>query len=452
MPRSICRSATAALTFAALVAGATACKYDYPGDVEDAAVFDEDGLPGCMPNLTTCADDTLTVCDAAGHATQTACPFGCFTDGTRCADLAPSNGLAPYLDQSRTAQPISLTDPVIIDTDSGTLMDVSTGQNIPITSTVMASQPVDLFVLVTSSFEAKKVDVVGSRALAIVSDGDVRLHGVLSVDARGTLAGFVPAGPGAGSLPASTASCTARMGAFDAGSHGGAGGGAFGTTGGRGGQANGLMGGKGGDVTGNELLIPLRGGCAGQPGWIEGAVTAPAGAAGGAIEIATRRSIMLDADGGISANGGSVGFNVHGCPFAATDPAACNAGSGGGAGGGILLEAAALDVAANAAIVANGSTGSCSYGGPSGAGLLSESPAEGPDCSLINGVDMGAGTGGSGGAGTFAAGDGGDAMVSGGGGGGGAGRIRINLPAGVTFDPGPPIVSPAPSLGVARTR
>ena len=131
-----------------------------------------------------------------------------------------------------------------------------------------------------------------------------------------------------------------------------------------------------------------------------------------------------------------------------SDPPGCNAGSGGGAGGGILLEASRVDVPLGAAVVANGGSGNCTYGGNGSPGLRSEAPAPGQDCSR----SIDGGSGGRGGAGLLAGSDGGDGSTTGGGGGGGAGRIHINLPDDVAFDPGPPIISPTPSLGFVVTR
>src|SRR4051812_3162686 len=127
------------MTLALALCTLAACKYPYPGDVEDS-----DATAACTPSTTECTDDTLVVCGADGHvASQTACPFGCFASGDRCADLAPSNGLAPYLDQARTAQTIVLTEPARLDTDRAQMM---TTANIPITTAVVPGQPVDTLV------------------------------------------------------------------------------------------------------------------------------------------------------------------------------------------------------------------------------------------------------------------------------------------------------------------
>lgn len=429
----------AASALLALALAAPGCKYPYPGDVEDAA-------NACAPSTTTCTNDTLTVCDATGQpSSTTTCAFGCFTSGDRCADLAPSNGLGMYLDQARTAQSIVLTQPATLDTDAATLM---TTVNVPMTTVVVPSQPVDVLVVIASSFEADNVLVYGSRALAIVSDGDVRLHGMFSVSARDSALAIGGVGPGAGASTQTDPACTAGRSAFSATSYAGAGGGGHGTAGGRGGNGDVSLGGARGEVTGSEALVPLRGGCPGAQAWTTPGTGSSQGHGGGAIQVSTRGHIVLDSEAAITASGsGPIGF-PRSCPIVAGDPPYCNAGAGGGAGGGILLEAAGIDVPVTAAVVANGGSGNCSYMGYGGSGLLSEGPTQGQDCSTIEG----AGSGGRSSNGVLAALDGGNGTVTGGGGGGGAGRIRINLPAGVTFDPGPPIVSPPPSLGRAATR
>ena len=431
------------LTLAIAAASLAACKYPYPGDVGSG-----DATAACTPSTTTCTNDTLTVCDAAGQPmSTTACAFGCFASGDRCADLEPSNGLAAYLDQARTAAPLVLTGPAELNTDSATLMDGAA--SVPITTAVVAGNGTTVLVLFARSFEAEDVSVVGTRALAILTDGDVLLHGTLSVSARAPL-GFGVNIPGPGARTKGDPVCTAGRGAFNATGYSGAGGGGHGTAGGGGGSGNGAVPGAGGIVTGSVTLVPLFGGCPGEKAWgMEGQEGTPSGGAGGgAVQISARGRILVDPGAAITANGAGASGVLRNCPFMAGDAPGCNAGSGGGAGGGILLEAADLEVQVSGGIAANGGGGNCLFTGQGTSGLLSEAPASGQDCS----ASPETGSGGRGGAASLPAGDGGDGTVTGGGGGGGVGRIRINLPVGVAFDPGPPIVSPAPSLGQGRTR
>lgn len=419
----------------------TACKYPYPGDPIDAD--DVDGPLACQPSTTSCTDDALIVCDQDGHPSSTTpCAFGCPATGARCADLAPSNGLTMYLDQASAAAPVVLTGSVTIDTDAVTI----NGSAITAQTAIVPSAPVDILVIIAGSFEANDVSAHGSRALAIMSNGDVRLHGTLSVSAS-----HQASGAGAGEL--TDPSCTARRGSFSVMGYGGGGGGGFGTAGGRGGNGGTVQGGTRGEAAGNAEIVPLRGGCPGaqasglnpvDPGAQHG------GAGGGALQISTRGRITLDATARIVAVGGGA-KGIDGsmpCPYTVGDSTTCDAGSGGGAGGAILLEAAKLEMSAAAALVANGGAGTCGLHGLAPDGTVNENAAQGTSCSGLTGV----GDGGNGGAGAIAGFNGSDGTANGGGAGGGAGRIRINLPRGVVFDPGPPIVSPVPSLGTAPTR
>jgi hypothetical protein len=129
----------------------------------------------------------------------------------------------------------------------------------------------------------------------------------------------------------------------------------------------------------------------------------------------------------------------------------CHQGAGGGAGGGVLLEASSIQIATSGGIVANGGAGHCGAYGEAPDGALTESAALGTSCVTYTAV----GNGGNGAAGVVLPAAGGSFTGTngqGGGGGGAAGRVRINLPAGVTFDTALPVLSPAPSRGTTATR
>lgn len=429
------------LVLAALAAAG--CKFPYPADVvgEDAGA--------CVASTTTCADATLTVCDADGHPTATACAFGCAPGGeARCADLAPSNGLAMYLDQARTAAPVLLTGAAVIDTDTG---QVRVGGNlVGVQTAVVAGAPVDILVIIARSFEAGDVTTRGRRALAIVADGDVVLHGTLSVSA-------VREVPGAGAGAANDPACTARKGTTAIAGSGGAGGGGFGTAGGSGGDGGPSQGGAAGASVGNVELTPLRGGCPGaNPLAVPSSnpIDRQPGAAGGALQISARGALRMADGAQIAASGGGAKGNTAGGPIPPTcmeqagQPLTCEMGAGGGAGGAILVEASGAVIASSAALVANGGAGHCGYLGFSPDGRVSEGAAQGADC----GPGGTTGSGGSGGAKTSGGFNGGAGLSYGGGGGGGAGRIRFNLPSGTTFDVEQATISPSPSLGEATRR
>ena len=122
---------------------------------------------------------------------------------------------------------------------------------------------------------------------------------------------------------------------------GGDGGGGHATPGGRGGGVEfQAAGGIGGDASGTDELVPLRGGCAGSDGTTVG---------GGAIQLSSRTSI--DVAGVIDVNGG----------MGAPDQDSV---LGGGAGGGILLEAPQISLGPQARLLANGGGGAaCNAGG-----------------------------------------------------------------------------------------
>ena len=81
-----------------------------------------DGAAGACdgsPNGTTkCTGSTLMTCEAGTWA-QSDCPLGCYTDGTRCWDVDPSNGLGTYLDKASSGPDLVLTDGAVIHANGG---------------------------------------------------------------------------------------------------------------------------------------------------------------------------------------------------------------------------------------------------------------------------------------------------------------------------------------------
>ncbi len=401
----------------------------------------------CTPSTTTCTGSTLVVCDAAGVATVSTCGFGCASSNDRCSDLAPSNGLGTYLDQSATAQPLTLTGNASIDTTSGTVTN-GDGSNVVVTSTMLPTTPVPLMVVSVRSLDVGNVTVRGTRALAILVDGNATFHGTFSANATS----FTP-GPGSSLL----VECDAGNGSANTNGGSGSGGGGFGGLGGSGGNGGGgTVGGGGGSVRGDTTLVPLRTGC---PGGVPNAMPSDTyrreGGGGGAIQVSARGRITIGPGAFLSANGGGAKSYTDSflftCQTTTGQPQTCHQGAGGGAGGGILVEASSIQIATSGGFVANGGAGHCGSHGQAPDGALSETPAPGSSCTAYTAV----GNGGSGAGGTTIPAAGGSATGQngqGGGGGGGPGRIRINLPTGTTVDPGPPVISPLPSLGIAATR
>jgi len=384
-----------------------------------------DSGPGqvCTPNKALrCDGANLVSCNADGSAEASAsCPLGCDMTGVRCFDVAPSNGLASYLDMTAGQPALSLGTTATINTDDGTIQ-VDGQPVVALSATVAQGAAPTIRVLVVKSLTAAKVTVTGKNALAIVSNGDIKIADTFAASASSNI-------PGAGGF--NDGGCVGGVGGTVAGGAiGGNGGGGFGNPGAPGGTAtnsNGIAAaGAGGAVTGNATLVPLRGGC---NSGTEGASLF--GGGGGAIQMVSRTKISIS--GVLAANGASA--------------------SGGGSGGGILLEAPVIEITGN--VVANGGAGAggCFLPKAGEDGRLDAIPATGGlACDPTTG-----GNGGNGAAGTTFARAGASLNLAGisnivfaGHGGGGAGRIRVNTPAGGLTASG--VFSPNPSTGTLGTR
>jgi hypothetical protein len=297
---------------------------------------------------------------------------------------------------------------------------------------------------------------VGNRALILVADGPVEIHGIIDVSAGHCSVrtnGLDCAGPGGGRGGLATMSATGcspgQRGNAQVGIAGGSGGGGFASPGGAGGGAVlnasiSVTGGAGGSGAGcpGPALDPLMGGSGGYDG--SGPASARAGGGGGgAVQITSYTSIALvsptvASTGGVWAGGagGSGGAPGGSGPIS---------GGGGGAGGAILLEAPTIDINPGVVLAANGGgggVGGLMVDGQSGQfGATPASGGSGP-----SGCAGGAGAVKNTGAvdGTSA-----DAAVNsnaGGGGGGGIGRTRINAIVLSVSDQA--VLSPAPSTNI----
>lgn len=417
------------------------------GKKPDAAVVVQDDAevdapPACPIGVTAmCPTSELITCDGQGNITaMQPCVLGCNTGENRCLKVAPSNNLSALFDEAEGATDFVLSGSTIIDTDSGSITDQS-GARTPLTSTI-ASSPIGMFVVKVKSFQTGGgVTVQGTKALVILSAGDVKIDHDISVSAR-----LAVNGPGA---IANNAACRGGDGAAgNSNGKPGGGGGGFGTAGGKGGNGGSpvIQGGDIGMVAGNPELVPLRGGCPG--GRASGASTNyAAGAAGGALQIVSGTSITIASNAALLANG-TGGRKTASGAFACLVDTPCGNGEGGGAGGGILLEAPVVTLDASGGIFANGGGGSCSVNGSAQNGQRSTSVASGETCTGDTG------SGGNGAAGATAAQNGANGLNDdpvGGGGGGGMGRIRVNLPLGTSFSPAGS-VSGVLSAGTLQTR
>lgn len=381
----------------------------------------------CTPGMgLRCEGDNLVSCNPAGTGEATlTCALGCISAESRCTDIVPSNGLGTYL-QATAAQPgVAFDDAAVIDTDACS-MSVG-GQLLPVKSMFLTeSSGLKICTLIVGSLSTLDVTTTGKNALAIVSNGDIKIEGTFSVSANGGTAG-----PGAHADP----TCVGGNAGKALNSLGGAGGGGFGSPGGGGGSATNsgnaenAAASTGGGTIGDPTLVPLRGGC--DSGTYTDNNTSYVGRGGGALQLVSRTRIVIS--GIVAANGSSV--------------------SGGGSGGGILLEAPA--VAIPGAVVANGAGGAAGSQTPTlgEAGRLDAQPAAGGQ-PLSPSVE---GNGGSGAAGATSTTAGGSVSTSNpsllllaGHGGGGVGRIRINTaPAGLASGG---VFSPQPTTGTLATQ
>lgn len=392
------RRSWAAPKIIVVVASLAACTTPNPIYRGDASVdTPADAVVGPVCTATQalrCDGSSLVRCndDGTGEVSEH-CPLGCNATAKRCAEVVPSNGLGQFLAQAPAQPHLNLGEAATINTDNG---DVAvSGSLVQVRTEVVAQSGAPIIrVLVVQSLTAKNVVVTGKHALAVVSSGDITIRdgGVFAVSSKDGVAG-----PGAYEDGGCRGGPAKQVGTATSGR----GGDGFGSPGGPGGSAssgtNFAQAGAAGGVTGNDRLVPLRGGCA-------------------------------------DTGGGALQF-VSGTRITITGIVAANGGGNGGSGGGVLIEAPVVDVPGR--IVANGGGGG--PGGQSGRTDTVQAPGEQGDTFR--------GTSGLGAAGSAGA-TGGETRTSGqdpiaisaGHGGGGFGRIRLNTasgsqPSGGLFSP-----------------
>jgi hypothetical protein len=422
-----------------------------PADADPSSTVDADPAapdaapPVCTPNTATCADGVLTGCDDAGqYLPAVTCALGCFTDNTRCWDVAPTDGLGAALDVAADRPALVLPDGAIVNTTTGRVRDRLDG-DISADSELLAGPPM-IRVYKASSITIGDVQVEGDHAVAFVSDGTITIRGALSVAANGSRRG-----PGS-----RTANCITGYREWsqaleagyteEYGSHfPGGGGGAHATPGATGGINNpGIPGGGGRSHTGNELTGGCFGG--GVLAWLDDDSESYeeygyGGAGGGALHLVSRTSIVL-----VVANGKTGTINAGG-------GGGSTKGGGGGAGGRIVLEAPEVALmGAGTAIAANGGGGGGGCEAVGANGTASAVAAAGGSCSAT-----GTSSGGRGATALAAAATGvslgnGATGSRAGGGGGALGRVVVATRTGqLTMTTGA-ILSPAPALSVVGQR
>lgn len=375
----------------------------------------------CVPTTGACTNGNLTVCDSTGHmGAPTACPLGCYTDGTRCWDVDPTNGLAAALDDAPSGPSLVLSDGASFNTDNGNVVD---GTSMPVTvPSVLVTQGSGyptIRVFQVKSVQLGATQIVGSNAFGIVSDADVGILGELAVYGTDTTLGS-----GSGQCNSTnTGNGLYSFTPMGSTQFAGGGGATFGTSGWPGGSNGAVAGGLGGVDNGEQTLHPLRGGCYGgfvtqYSGGVFPNIIAVGGEPGGSVQIVSRTSIVVSVNG---SHHGAINVGGGGGP---------SLGGGGASGGGVLLEAPLVVVTGiGAAVAANGGGGGGGCSSIGSHGLPSSTPAPGGACSTSMTTSGGAGAAGAVNATRVSFGLATNNGHAGGGGGGG-GRIRINTASG----------------------
>jgi hypothetical protein len=276
----------------------------------------------CVDGAQRChmGNTGVDTCTSGAWALGSMCPLGCMAmPAVHCATFDPANVSGVLTNMGPD---------VMISTATQVITDGCTGLGSAIGRVV--AQPggpmVCLFEVNTLTITSTgSVSAIGAYPLVIVSQGAVRIDGVL--DASSYVNPMTPTIPhmGAGAGTGGHAGGDGIAGGSN--TDGGGGGGGLGGSGGSGAnEGMTSVGGAGGNsVTTN--LSPLVGGASGGSG--SSNAGANGGPGGGAIQISSYTTIAIT---GTVAAAGATG---HG-----GDPAA--GGGGGGSGGGILLEAASI--------------------------------------------------------------------------------------------------------------
>jgi hypothetical protein len=380
----------------------------------------------------------LTVCGASGVIVRTeSCALDCFPDGTRCNQVAPSNGLGAAIDMAATQGAVILPSGSVVDTDTGIVTAAGTPIVVASVTLAQAGGPM-LRVLLAKSWIIRDVRIRGASPAAFVASEDIVVEGQIDASARGNLSGPGGLVCGASGGGGQASGFFSRTVVGNSGGYpdflwnsNGLGGGGFGTVGGAGGLTiAGLLLGAGGVLNGTAELVPLRGGCEGGGDVPSEPNPTHRGAGGGAIQLTAGHVIRLAAGAsgtGVVHVGGGGGVAGALGRISTSDPSPVWGPGGGGSGGGILLEATAI-------ILDDGTRLSAGGGAGGGFGACTPSP-DGQNAPATADVAAGgvcplgtkpASRGGK--AATSGAGETGEGQVEGssGSGGGGLGRIRIN--------------------------
>jgi len=338
----------------------------------------------CEPNTSTCSAGRLSVCgpdgeyrsyvvpNGNGEQSPTTllmhdytCPLGCHATQPRCADVDTQMELNAVLDSAAVSDagddvviPAtgSPTGTITIDTSSwdATLHEVrltdTSGQalRVPAEVVVQAAPAPEILVLATRTFTLRSgstLNVIGNRALAIVSHYDLLVEGIVDLSAvRGASVVVAP-----GAVNVDTAPCTGR---YVAGISGGG--------------TNACQGGAGSNASApgtTPMTIPpaLAGGCPG--GFMVNLSTFHfSGGGGGGFALVSRTQVRLGAASIVDVSGG---YGWAGTGWA----------TGGGSGGTVIITAPTLVVASGAIVAGRGGSGGAA--GPTSAANGQEGPVQG---------------------------------------------------------------------------
>jgi hypothetical protein len=384
-----------------------------------------DGCRLCNPGETACTNGKVATCDADGVvASMTTCPLGCFETQPRCRDIEPSNGLATYLEMVAVPPTLDIADG-IVDVDSGELRLQPSGALLDVPSFLVpaSSGGVSIRVFVADRVMIQRLTIRSGAgigpAFALLANGDITISGSLTVEPGVGQSGYPGCSGADGNYGQPCGDATAAGG-----------GGANATNGAAGGAIPSFfLPAMGGVAAGTSALIPLVGGCYG------GGVVGPQGAenaagrGGGALQFSSRTSILVD--GVLDARGETGGTDLFSQSLGLIV-------TGGGAGGGILLEAPEVELGANARVLAAGADGGagcstatqqCGLGGRGAhAGIAATA---GDDASCLGSTSIRKTTGG---------------------GGGGLGRVRINTKDGTYVKSSSVVEDAALTTGTISTR
>lgn len=394
------------------------------------------GCKLCEPNQTACTNGTLATCDANGNiASSEKCGLGCLDDQPRCRDIDPSNGLAQYIDLVEAPADIEL-DGASIDTATGSIS--SAGGPIMLTSYLASNgDGPSIRVFVGNNIRLKDVSIDGSinssPAIAFLARGSIVVEGRVRVGRAGAIKDFECLGWN-GRI--------ADVEIQEIGRSTGSGGGGNATPGGNGGSIGNppVPGGMGGGTFGNDAIIPLRGGCAGGSSSEQGGQSAGI-PGGGAIQLSSAARIEVR---GIIDVRGTTGWaepcGYGGCSY------------GGGAGGGILLEAGVVELGPDAKLIAKGGGGGAFGPSPQQDDTANPQPGIscGTNCSGGNGAAVGIPAGS--GTGVAQASTTSMSVTATAAGGGGLGRARINTLDTTYIKANTTIEAASLTAGLLRTR